>query len=98
MRKSDAVNTDIVRQILRMSQKALACTLALIGVGYIGGLIAICASPELAEPLRSFADAFTPVWQLEIGVYGIGSTIENLQKLKTQLSTLNQNVDTTENG
>lgn len=97
MRKSDAVNSDIVRQILRMSQKALACVLALIGVGYIGGLIAICVSPDLADPLRSFAEVFTPVWQLEIGVYGIGSTIENLQKLKTQLSAINGQ-DTTENG
>lgn len=97
MRKSDAVNSDIVRQILRMSQKALACVLALIGVGYIGGLIAICVSPDLADPLRSFAEVFTPVWQLEIGVYGIGSTLENLQKLKTQLSAINGQ-DTTENG
>lgn len=94
MRKSDTVNTDIVRQILRMSQKALGFTLAMIGVGYVGGLIAICASQDLSEPLRSFADVFTPVWQLEIGVYGIGSTLENIQKLKTQIESFSK----TENG
>ena len=37
----ELVTGDMVKQILRMSQKALACTLALIGVGYVGGLIAI---------------------------------------------------------
>lgn len=98
MSKNGSINADIVRQILRMSQKALACTLALIGVGYIGGLIAICASPGLSEPLQAYAEIFTPVWQLEIGMYGIGSTLENLQKMKAQLSNINQNVDTTENG
>lgn len=94
MRKSDTVNTDIVRQILRMSQKALGFTLAMIGVGYVGGLIAICVSQDLAEPLRSFAEVFTPVWQLEIGVYGIGSTLENIQKLKTQIESFSK----TDNG
>lgn len=94
MRKSDTVNTDIVRQILRMSQKALGFTLAMIGVGYVGGLIAICVSQDLSEPLRSFAEAFTPVWQLEIGVYGIGSTLENIQKLKTQIESFSK----TDNG
>lgn len=76
------MQTDVVKQILRMSQKALACTLALIGVGYVGGLAAICIRPELAEPLMDFADVFTPVWTVEIGMYGIGSTLENLQKVK----------------
>lgn len=94
MRKSDTVNTDIVRQILRMSQKALGFTLAMIGVGYVGGLIAICVSQDLSEPLRSFAEVFTPVWQLEIGVYGIGSTLENIQKLKTQIESFSK----TDNG
>lgn len=94
MRKSDTVNTDIVRQILRMSQKALGFTLAMIGVGYVGGLIAICVSKDLSEPLRSFAEVFTPVWQLEIGVYGIGSTLENIQKLKTQIESFSK----TDNG
>lgn len=81
--------TEFVRQILRMSQKALACTLALIGVGYVGGLAAICIKPELADPLQEFADIFTPVWTVEIGMYGIGSTLENLQKFKN----INANVD-----
>ena len=81
--------TEFVRQILRMSQKALACTLALIGVGYVGGLAAICIKPELADPLQECADIFTPVWTVEIGMYGIGSTLENLQKFKN----INANVD-----
>lgn len=83
------MQTEFVRQILRMSQKALACTLALIGVGYVGGLAAICIRPELADPLQEFADIFTPVWTVEIGMYGIGSTLENLQKVKN----INANVD-----
>lgn len=85
----DIVTGDMVKQILRMSQKALACTLALIGVGYVGGLAAICIRPELADPLQEFADIFTPVWTVEIGMYGIGSTLENLQKFKN----INANVD-----
>lgn len=91
---------DMVRQIIRMSQKALACTLALIGVGYIGGLAAICIRPELAEPLQQFAQIFTPVWSLEIGMYGLGSTLENLQKARGQINAINQNIDTddTSNG
>lgn len=83
------MQTEFVKQILRMSQKALACTLALIGVGYVGGLAAICIRPELADPLQEFADIFTPVWTVEIGMYGIGSTLENLQKVKN----INANVD-----
>lgn len=83
------MQTEFVKQILRMSQKALACTLALIGVGYVGGLAAICIKPELADPLQEFADIFTPVWTVEIGMYGIGSTLENLQKFKN----INANVD-----
>ena len=83
------MQTEFVKQILRMSQKALACTLALIGVGYVGGLAAICIKPELADPLHEFADIFTPVWTVEIGMYGIGSTLENLQKFKN----INTNVD-----
>lgn len=83
------MQTEFVKQILRMSQKALACTLALIGVGYVGGLAAICIKPELADPLQEFADIFTPVWTVEIGMYGVGSTLENLQKFKN----INANVD-----
>lgn len=90
----ELVTGDMVKQILRMSQKALACTLALIGVGYVGGLIAICIRPDLAGPLQEYASIFTPVWSLEIGMYGIGSTLENVQKVKGQINTINQNIDT----
>ena len=89
----DIVTGDMVKQILRMSQKALACTLALIGVGYVGGLVAICIRPDLAAPLQEYASIFTPVWSLEIGMYGLGSTLENLQKAKSQIRTINQNND-----
>lgn len=95
MRKTAASN-DLIRSILRMSQKALACTLAMIGVGYIGGLIAICVDPALAEPMSAYAEIFTPVWQVEIAAYGVGSTLENLQKLKSQLNNINQSTE--ENG
>ena len=94
MRKSDTVNT-VVREILRMSQKAIACTLAFIGIGYVGGLIAIFFKPELAEPLERYASVFTPVWQMEIGVYGIGSTVEKIPGLKSKLSSVS---DETQNG
>jgi hypothetical protein len=80
----------VVREILRMSQKAMACTLALVGVGYIGGLIAIFFKPELAEPLERYASIFTPVWQVEIGVYGLGSTIEKLPNLKSKVTEKNE--------
>lgn len=83
------MNNDVVRQILRMSQKALACTLALIGIGYIGGLAAICIRPDLADALEQYASIFTPVWSLEIGMYGIGSTLENVQKIKQQVAAVN---------
>ena len=95
MRKSDTVS--VVTQILRMSQKALACTLALIGVGYVGGLAAIFFRPEIAPELMQYADIFTPVWTIEIGMYGVGSTLENLQKVKTQVETLGTN-ESNENG
>lgn len=89
MSSTTPIGSDVVKQILRMSQKAIACTLALVGVGYIGGLIAICIRPELAEPLQQYANIFTPVWSLEIGMYGIGSTLENVQKIKTQIAAVN---------
>ena len=89
----EPVTGDIVKQIVRMSQKALGCTLALIGVGYIGGLIAVCIHPELSEPLQQYAGIFTPVWSLEIGMYGLGSTLENLQKAKCQINSITQNND-----
>lgn len=95
MRKTTASN-DLIRSILRMSQKALAFTLVLIGMGYIGGMISICVDPALAAPLSAYAEIFTPVWQVEIAAYGVGSTLENLQKLKSQLNTINQSTE--ENG
>ena len=82
---------DVIKSILRMSQKALGWTLALIGVGYIGGLISICIKPELAQPLSQYAEIFTPVWQVEIAAYGVGSTLE---KLPLKKQSINQNVDT----
>lgn len=95
MRKSDAVS--VVTQILRMSQKALACTLALIGVGYVGGLAAIFFRPDVSDALTKYASIFTPVWTVEIGLYGVGSTLENLQKVKAQVETLGT-TETNENG
>lgn len=89
---------DVVKQILRMSQKALGWTLALIGVGYIGGMIAICILPDRADALRDFANIFTPVWTVEIGMYGIGSTLENLQKVKAQVSAIQGTNTNIENG
>lgn len=88
------VTGDMVKQIIRMSQKALAWTLALIGVGYVGGMIAICICPDLARSLQEYASIFTPVWTLEIGMYGVGSTLENIQKAKAQINTINQKNDT----
>lgn len=81
---------DVIKSILRMSQKALGWTLALIGVGYVGGLISICIKPELAQPLSQYAEIFTPVWQVEIAAYGVGSTLE---KLPLKKQSINQNVD-----
>lgn len=89
MQNRQTVNADVVKQILRMSQKALACTLLLVGMGYIGGLIAIFFKPDLADALQRYANIFTPVWSLEIGMYGIGSTLENVQKIKNQISAVN---------
>lgn len=95
MRKSDAVN--VVTQILRMSQKAMGCTLALVGLGYIGGLVAIFFRPNVAQEFVQYASIFTPVWSIEIGMYGIGSTLENLQKVKSQVDALGDTKNT-ENG
>jgi len=81
--------TELVRAIVRMSQKALGWTLAMVGVGYVGGLITICFDKSLAEPLSRYAEVFVPVFQLEIGVYGLGSTVEQYQKIKTQLDNIN---------
>lgn len=76
---------EVIISILRMSQKALGFVLALIGVGYIGGLFAIFFKPEIANPLTSYAEVFVPIFQLEIGVYGLGSTLENIQKIRKQV-------------
>lgn len=81
---------DVIKSVLRMSQKALGWTLALIGVGYVGGLISICIKPELAQPLSQYAEIFTPVWQVEIAAYGVGSTLE---KLPLKKQNMNQNID-----
>ena len=91
---------EIIVSILRMSQKALACVLAMVAVGYIGGLFAICFKPELADALTMYTQPFIPLFQLEIGVYGLGSTLENIQKIKTQVEDLNKEKfdSTCENG
>lgn len=87
---SKEARADLVRAIVRMSQKALGWTLATMFVGYIGGLITICFDPELSGPLSQYAEVYTPVFQLEIGVYGLGSTLEQLQKIKTKIDSLNK--------
>lgn len=94
MRQSDPVNPGfVVREILRMSQKAIGFTLAMIGIGYIGGLVAIFFRPDLAGPLEQYASVFTPVWQLEIGVYGIGSTVEKIPSFKTKIASIGTDGD-----
>lgn len=80
----------VIYSILRMSQKALLFVLILIGIGYIGGTVAIMANPGLSEPLSQFAQVFIPLFQLEIGVYGLGSTLENVQKIRAQINSINQ--------
>ena len=96
--KQIETRASLVREIIRMSQKALAITLALIGAGYIGGLVAICIRPELAEPLELFAGVFTPVWMLEIGTYGVGSTLEKMQKPRTQTAAITTTHEDISNG
>lgn len=89
----DKANTDqrkeIILNIVRMSQKALGCIIALIAVGYLGGMIAIICEPSLAEALCKYANVFVPVFMVEITAYGLGSTLENVQKIKTQMDSLN---------
>ena len=91
MAKSRKQNESMVYGILRMSQKALMLILILIGIGYLGSMIAIIADPSLAEPLSGFSQVFIPLFQLEIGVYGLGSTVENVQKIKQQIDDFNKN-------
>ena len=88
--KKDKKDESIVYSILRMSQKALIFVLCLIGVGYIGGMIAIGFEPDLSEPLAAYTQIFIPLFQLEIGVYGLGSTLENVQKIKSNISAINK--------
>ena len=82
-------NESVIYSILRMSQKALIYVLLLVGVGYIGGLIAIVANADLSKPLSDFSQIFIPLFQLEIGVYGFGSTLENVQKIRSQIDDIN---------
>ena len=88
--------TDLVKSILRMSQKAMGWTLAMIGLGFVGGLVAVCIRPALAEPISQYAQVFVPVFVAEIGMYGIGSTLEKLPAARTQADA--QKDTTTENG
>lgn len=90
-----AKNESVIYSILRMSQKALMIVLCLIGVGYLGGLIAIVFDTELATPLAEFSQVFIPLFQLEIGVYGVGSTLENVQKIRAQIDEINGRTDGT---
>lgn len=83
----------IVYSVIRMSQKALMFVLVLIAIGYIGGVFAIIFSPELSQPLAEYTQIFIPLFQLEIGVYGLGSTIENVQKIRNQIAEFNQKRD-----
>lgn len=79
----------VIYSIVRMSQKALMFVLALVGAGYIGGAIAIVFDTSLAEPLAKYSQIFIPLFQLEIGVYGLGSTLENVQKIRGQIDQMN---------
>lgn len=89
-------NEAIIISIFRMSQKALMVVLALIGVGYLGGLISILFDQSLAQPMAEFTKIFIPLFQLEIGVYGLGSTVENVQKIRNQIEAKEQ--EKNENG
>ena len=90
MGKKIAQNESLVYSVIRMSQKALMFVLALIGIGYIGGLFTIFFRPELAQKMAEYSQIFIPLFQLEIGVYGLGSTVENVQKIKNQMETKEQ--------
>lgn len=89
-------NESFIVSIVRMSQKALMVVLALIGIGYIGGLISILFDQSLAQPMAEFTKIFIPLFQLEIGVYGFGSTLENVQKIRNQIEAKEQ--EKNENG
>lgn len=89
-------NESIITSIVRMSQKALFFMLVLIGIGYVGGLIVIFFRPELQQTLAEFTQIYIPLFQLEIGVYGLGSTVENVQKIRNQIEAKDQKEE--ENG
>ena len=95
--KKDKKEESLVYSILRMSQKALIFVLCLIGIGYIGGMIAIGFDPSISEPLAAYTQIFIPLFQLEIGVYGFGSTLENVQKIRANISAINNTTDKKEN-
>lgn len=80
----------VIYSIVRMSQKALMFVLVLIGLGYIGGAISIMFNTNLADPLSKYSEIFIPLFQLEIGVYGLGSTLENVQKIRAQIDSINK--------
>lgn len=86
MTKTRRQNESVVYSIVRMSQKALMFVLALIGVAYIGGVISIIFDTSLAGPITDFTQIFIPLFQLEIGMYGLGSTVENVQKIRNQIA------------
>ena len=96
MAASRKQNESLVYSILRMSQKALLFVLILIGIGYMGGAIAIMFEPGLSEPLAQYSAIFIPLFQLEIGVYGLGSTLENVQKIRGQIDALNRKKESAE--
>ena len=96
MAASRKQNESLVYSILRMSQKALLFVLILIGIGYVGGAIAIMFEPGLSEPLAQYSAIFIPLFQLEIGVYGLGSTLENVQKIRGQIDALNRKKESAE--
>lgn len=89
---------DLVKSILRMSQKAMGWTLAMIGLMCVGGMIAICISPALATSISQYAQVFVPVFVTEIGMYGLGSTLENVQKVRSQVDGITKPVKEVENG
>ena len=92
-KKTRKKTESMIYSIVRMSQKALMFVLILIGAGYIGGLISIVFDNELAEPLAKYSQIFIPLFQLEIGVYGFGSTLENVQKIRGQIDAFNKDKD-----
>lgn len=95
---NESHGSSIVYSILRMSQKALLFVLCLIGISYIGGMIAIWFDPSISEPLGEYTEIFISLFQLEIGVYGLGSTLENIQKIKSNINEINKEPEKQENG